>query len=104
MHDPTTANRQGPDVGTPYRSAIFTHGEEQKRIAEEITEKVEKEWWKKPITTSIEPAGQWWDAEDYHQLYQDRNPGGYECPSQYVLYFSGILVSTETKTNNGLRL
>lgn len=87
MHDPTTPNRQGPDVGVHYRSAIFTYGEEQKRIAEEITDKVGKEWWKKPITTVIEPAGKWWDAEDYHQLYQDRNPGGYECPSQYVLDF-----------------
>ncbi|KAK2757032.1 Peptide-methionine (S)-S-oxide reductase [Arachnomyces sp. PD_36] len=82
MHDPTTANRQGPDVGTPYRSAIFTQNEEQRRIAEDITKRVEAEWWKKPVTTAIEPAGPWWNAEDYHQEYQDRNPGGYECPSQ----------------------
>lgn len=97
MHDPTTPNRQGPDVGTPYRSAIFTHGDEQKRIAQEITDQVEKEWWKKPITTAIEPAGPWWDAEDYHQLYQDRNPGGYECPSQYVLNIRILSFSLKLK-------
>jgi peptide-methionine (S)-S-oxide reductase len=82
MHDPTTANRQGPDVGSQYRSAIFTHGDEQLQIAKDVTEKVGKEWYKKPITTDVEPAGKWWDAEDYHQLYLDKNPSGYECPSQ----------------------
>jgi peptide-methionine (S)-S-oxide reductase len=83
MHDPTTLNRQGADTGTQYRSAIFTHGEEQERAAHEITDKVAKEWYKgKPITTQIVPAGQWWDAEEYHQLYLQRNPGGYECPAQ----------------------
>lgn len=82
MHDPTTANRQGPDVGTQYRSAIFTHDDEQSQIAKDVTEKIGKQWYKAPITTQIIPAGQWWDAEEYHQLYLDRNPGGYECPSQ----------------------
>lgn len=84
MHDPTTANRQGPDVGSQYRSAIFYHNPEQEKIAKEITEKVGKEWWAKygSVTTEVLPAGQWWDAEDYHQKYLDHNPGGYECPSQ----------------------
>ena len=84
MHDPTTENRQGPDVGTQYRSAIFTHGDEQHKIAEEITEKVSKEWYKTPLSTKVLPAGQWWDAEEYHQLYLQNNPAGYECPAQYV--------------------
>lgn len=84
MHDPTTANRQGPDVGTQYRSAIFTHDDEQFKIATEISDKVAKQWFKQPITTQIVPAGQWWDAEEYHQLYLHNNPSGYECPSQYV--------------------
>lgn len=84
MHDPTTENRQGPDVGTQYRSAIFTHGEEQQKIAEDITEKVSKEWYKTPLSTKVLPAGQWWDAEEYHQLYLQNNPAGYECPAQYV--------------------
>lgn len=69
-------------MGTQYRSAIFTHGPEQESIAKNVTEKVEKEWYKKPVSTEIVPAGKWWNAEDYHQLYLDKNPGGYECPAQ----------------------
>lgn len=82
MHDASTLNRQGPDVGTQYRSVIFTHGEEQQQIAESITDKVSKEWYKKPVSTDVVPAGQWWDAEEYHQLYLKHNPAGYECPAQ----------------------
>jgi len=88
MHDPTTLNRQGADTGTQYRSAIFYHGEEQGRAAHEITDKAANEWYKgKLITTQIVPAGQWWDAEEYHQLYLHRNPGGYECPAHFVRNF-----------------
>lgn len=82
MHDATTLNRQGPDVGTQYRSVIFTHGDEQEKIAKEVTEKVGKEWFKQPVSTVVVPAGQWWDAEEYHQLYLNKNPEGYECPAQ----------------------
>lgn len=83
MHDPTTADRQGPDVGGQYRSAIFYHDEEQERIAREITDKVAKQWFKdKTVTTRIEPAAKFWEAEEYHQLYLTKNPSGYECPSQ----------------------
>jgi peptide-methionine (S)-S-oxide reductase len=91
MHDPTTKNMQGPDIGTQYRSAIFTHGEEQQKIAEDVAEKVSKEWYHKPLSTEIVPAGQWWDAEEYHQLYLNKNPAGYECPAQYVS-FDGVFV------------
>ena len=88
MHDPTTKNRQGMDTGTQYRSAIFYHSPEQKTQAEEVTKKVQEQWWKMAtITTEILEAGQWWDAEDYHQLYLDNNPGGYECPAHYVRNF-----------------
>ncbi|OJJ35449.1 hypothetical protein ASPWEDRAFT_51487 [Aspergillus wentii DTO 134E9] len=87
MHDPTTLNRQGPDLGTQYRSAIFTHGEEQARIAKEVTDKVSKEWYKQPVATQVVPAGQWWNAEDYHQLYLNKNPSGYECPAHFVRNF-----------------
>ncbi|CDM33585.1 hypothetical protein DTO013E5_1374 [Penicillium roqueforti] len=87
MHDPTTENRQGPDVGTQYRSAIFTHGEEQQKIAQEITDKVSKQWYKTPLSTKILPAGQWWDAEEYHQLYLQNNPAGYECPAHFIRPF-----------------
>jgi len=88
MHDPTTANRQGPDVGSQYRSGIFFHNEEQEQIAKDITDKVQKEWWKNgKIATQILPAAEWWDAEDYHQKYLDVNPGGYECPSHFLRSF-----------------
>jgi methionine-S-sulfoxide reductase len=79
IHDPTTLNRQGNDVGTQYRSAIFYHGEEQKKAAEKFKEKVAKSGaWKKDITTEIAPAGQFYQAEDYHQKYLVKNPGGYD--------------------------
>ncbi|KZF24447.1 peptide methionine sulfoxide [Xylona heveae TC161] len=90
MHDPTTLNSQGPDVGTQYRSAIFFYTDEQERIAKDITEKVQKEWWKKKLSTEIIPAGEWWDAEDYHQLYLDKNPSGYECPSHFLRKFEPL--------------
>lgn len=82
MHDPTTANRQGPDTGSQYRSGIFYHSDEQKQVAEDVTKKASEQWWKGGIVTEVLPAGEWWDAETYHQLYLDINPGGYECPSQ----------------------
>ncbi|KIW09093.1 peptide-methionine (S)-S-oxide reductase [Verruconis gallopava] len=88
MHDPTTANRQGPDVGTQYRSAIFYHSPEQEEEAKTITKQVQEQWWKNgKVTTEILPAKQWWDAETYHQLYLDKNPGGYECPSHFLRNF-----------------
>jgi len=88
MHDPTTKDRQGPDTGSQYRSAIFVHSEEQKRVAEDVRDKVAKEWWKQgKVVTEIVNAGEWWDAETYHQLYLDKNPGGYECPSHYLRKF-----------------
>ncbi|KAK4982836.1 Peptide methionine sulfoxide reductase [Elasticomyces elasticus] len=88
MHDPTTMNRQGPDAGSQYRSAIFFHNDEQEKEAREITKKVGEQWWKQgKVVTEILPAGEWWDAETYHQLYLDKNPGGYECPSHFLRKF-----------------
>jgi peptide-methionine (S)-S-oxide reductase len=84
MHDPTTANRQGPDTGSQYRSGIFYHDEEQKAIAEKVTKAANEQWWHSKIVTDIIPAGEWWDAEKYHQLYLHNNPGGYECPSHFL--------------------
>lgn len=78
MHDPTTANRQGPDTGSQYRSGIFYHSDEQKEIAKDVTQKANDQWWKGSIVTEILPAGEWWNAEDYHQKYLDYNPGGYD--------------------------
>ena len=75
IHDPTTLNRQGHDVGTQYRSAIFYHTPEQKQIAEETIAAVTNEkLYVNPIVTEITPAGTWYEAEPYHQEYFSRNP------------------------------
>jgi peptide methionine sulfoxide reductase msrA/msrB len=80
MHDPTTANRQGNDVGTQYRSAIFVTSPEQRKVAEAVKAKVDKSGkWKRPVVTQIVEAGAWTPAEDYHQDYLEKNPGGYTC-------------------------
>jgi methionine-S-sulfoxide reductase len=80
LHDPTTLNRQGYDVGTQYRSAIFPQTPEQKITAERVRERVEASGkWKRPITTTIEPASTWYSAEEYHQDYLRKHPGAYSC-------------------------
>jgi peptide methionine sulfoxide reductase msrA/msrB len=80
MHDPTTLNRQGNDVGTSYRSAIFFHGETQRATAEKVRAEVDRSGkWKKPLTTQIAPAGPFWVAEAEHQDYLQKHPGGYTC-------------------------
>ena len=80
LHDPTTLNRQGNDVGTSYRSAIFFHDDEQRQIAERVKAKVDKSGaWKRSVVTEIVPAKAWWTAEAYHQDYLQKNPGGYTC-------------------------
>lgn len=68
IHDPTTVNRQGPDIGTQYRSVIFTHSDEQKKLAVESKEKAAKRF-EKPIVTQIIPAATFFEAEEYHQKY-----------------------------------
>jgi peptide methionine sulfoxide reductase msrA/msrB len=80
MHDPTTVNRQGNDVGTSYRSAIFFHDDEQRRAAEKVKAKVDASGaWKRPVVTEIVPAKTFWTAEEYHQDYLVKNPNGYTC-------------------------
>lgn len=80
LHDPTTLNRQHNDIGTQYRSAIFYHDETQKKIAEEFKRKMnESGKWKKPVVTEITKASKFWTAEEYHQDYLIKNPGGYMC-------------------------
>lgn len=77
MHNPTTKNRQGPDVGSQYRSSIFYHSEDQKKMALASKENLDKEGrWSKPIVTEIVPAVEFWPAEEYHQKYHDKNGGG----------------------------
>ena len=80
MHDPTTVDRQGNDIGTQYRSAIFFHTEAQRKTAEAVKARVDQsKQWKKPVVTKIESTGPFWRAEDYHQKYLIKNPGGYTC-------------------------
>ncbi len=80
MHDPTTLNRQGNDVGTQYRSAIFYLSDEQRRVAEEVKARVNASGkWPRPVVTQVAPAGPFTPAEEYHQDYLVKNPGGYTC-------------------------
>jgi peptide methionine sulfoxide reductase msrA/msrB len=80
MHDPTTKNRQGNDVGTQYRSAIFVTSPEQRKIAEEVKQRVEASGaWKAPLVTEIVEAGPFTLAEEEHQDYLQKHPGGYTC-------------------------
>lgn len=80
IHDPTTRNRQGNDVGTSYRSAIFHTSEEQRRIAEDTIADVDASGlWPGKVVTEVSPAGPFWEAEPEHQDYLERYPGGYTC-------------------------
>lgn len=80
MHDPTQLNRQGPDVGYQYRSAIFTNGPEQRAIAESSKQTLqEKHHFLAPIATVIEPAGPFYEAEEYHQRYFEKHPDSSAC-------------------------
>ena len=78
MHNPTTLNRQGPDFGSQYRSAIFWHSEDQKDAAQEKIREVDASGaWPNPIVTQVAEAGEFWRAEEYHQRYFEKNGGGF---------------------------
>ena len=78
IHDPTTPNRQGPDIGTQYRSVIFYHTPEQEAAARASKQEVERSGrFRRPIVTAIEPAGTFWRAEEYHQQYLAKRGGGH---------------------------
>ncbi len=80
IHDPTTLNRQGADVGTQYRSAIFYHDDEQKKVAEQVIGSIDAETvWGRPIVTEVSPLEEYYPAEDYHQEYYENNPGQPYC-------------------------
>jgi methionine-S-sulfoxide reductase len=80
MHDPTTPNRQGNDRGSQYRSAIFYHSSSQRETAQRVKEQVEiSKKWKLPIVTEIVEFQKFFEAEEYHQRYLEKNPGGYTC-------------------------
>lgn len=89
-HDPTTKDRQGNDIGTSYRSAIFYQSEQEKAEAEKFIEIVNASGnWPDPVVTTLEPFDRFWPAEDYHQDYLQQNPGGYTC--HYVRPFKSYL-------------
>ena len=80
IHDPTTRDRQGADVGPQYRSVVFWHSDEQRCLAEETVREIEAEHlWDDPIVTELAAASDWWPAESYHQDYYRRNPGAGYC-------------------------
>ena len=84
IHDPTTLNRQGADVGTQYRSVIYYHDDEQRRVAEEVISDLEAEGiWKDPIVTEVTPIDEFYIAEDYHQDYFLNN--GYQPYCQVII-------------------
>jgi len=91
IHDPTTMNRQGNDVGTSYRSAIFYANEEEKREAEAFVAIVNASGrWDKPVVTSLEPLTGFSPAEGYHQNSLEKNPGGYTCHyARFGSYLTG---------------
>jgi methionine-S-sulfoxide reductase len=78
LHDPTTANRQGNDIGTQYRSAIFYHDDAQREAAERAIQRAQPKW-PRPIVTEVVPFTNFYEAEDYHQDYLQRKPNGYTC-------------------------
>lgn len=80
IHDPTTVDRQGNDVGSQYRSAIFYLDDGQKRDAEAVIAAVDASGrWPGKVVTRVEPAGEWWTAEEHHQDYLVKYPDGYTC-------------------------
>lgn len=80
IHDPTTIDRQGNDVGSSYRSAIFYADDEEKQAAERLIEVTDAaRLYKKPVVTTLEPLGDFYPAEGYHQDYLQKHPGGYTC-------------------------
>lgn len=89
IHNPTTLNQQGNDRGTSYRSAIFYQSEEEKHIAAEMIGIVdESQRWSSLVVTTLEPFTHFWPAEDYHQDYLQKHPGGYTC---HAIYFDSYL-------------
>jgi len=80
IHDPTTLNRQGNDIGRSYRSAIFYGSEEEKKEAGKFIDLVNKSGrWQSPVVTTLEPLIRFWPAEEGHQDYLQKNPNGYTC-------------------------
>lgn len=89
IHNPTTLNQQGNDIGTSYRSAIFYADDSEKKEAEDFIDIVNKsKRWSDPVVTTLEPFKKFYLAEDYHQDYLQKNPGGYTC---HAIWFDSYL-------------
>lgn len=89
IHNPTTLNQQGNDRGTSYRSAIFYQNDEELKQAQDFIKIVnDSHRWNAPVVTTLEPFTKFWRAEEYHQDYLQKNPGGYTCHS---IYFDSYL-------------
>ncbi len=89
IHNPTTLNQQGNDVGTSYRSAIFYGNEDEKKEAEDFIKIVnDSKRWDGPVVTTLEPLTKFYPAEEYHQDYLQKNPGGYTC---HAIWFDSYL-------------
>lgn len=89
IHNPTTLNRQGNDLGTSYRSAVFYQNEDEKQESQEFIKIVNSSgYWKDPVVTTLEPFTAFWPAEGYHQDYLQKNSGGYTC---HLVYFDTYL-------------
>jgi peptide-methionine (S)-S-oxide reductase len=94
IHNPTTKDRQGNDIGSQYRSAIFFHSTEQKKAAEEFITRVNRSGaWPSPVVTEILPASDFWTAEPEHQNYLQNYPDGYTC--HYVRQLPSFLAESE---------
>ncbi|MBY0310263.1 peptide-methionine (S)-S-oxide reductase MsrA [Patescibacteria group bacterium] len=94
IHNPTTVNQQGNDLGTSYRSTIFFTTDEEKVVAQEMIDIVNDSGrWHDPVVTTLEPLTRFWPAEDYHQDYLEKNPSGYTC---HAIYFDSYLSGSAT--------
>src|SRR5579875_883810 len=109
VHDPTTPNRQGADVGSQYRSVIFYHNDEQKRIAEKVIEEVNKSgiWGKSKVVTEVSPFKAFYRAEQYHREYFRNNPGQPYCRiviepkvSKFRKHYSNMLANSKKEQNS----
>ena len=91
IHNPTTLNRQGNDRGTSYRSAIFYQNKDELQQAQDFIKIVDdSKRWSDPVVTTLEPFTVFWPAEDYHQDYLQKNPGGYTC---HAIYFDSYITN-----------
>lgn len=89
IHNPTTKDRQGNDKGSSYRSAIFYQNDEEKKQAEDFIKIVDdSKRWEDKVVTTLEPFTKWYKAEEYHQDYLQKNPGGYTC---HAIYFDSYI-------------